>query len=274
MPKSRVSRVLAALERDLGVALMHRTTRRVALTDEGRRFLDRCHAPLESIEEAARSLASQGEALRGTIRLTAPQDFGNALLPPILDDFLALHPAVRIEVVLAQDYVDLVQGSIDVAIRIGPLADSRLKVRKIAGTRLSLVASPTFLESAGPFSQLADLVRAPALSLTHQHRRGWVLTNGKARQILRVEPIVVANDPELLLRMALRNRGVALLPDFACEPHLRTGRLTRLFRTWRGEGASIQLVHPYRKSPPAAVGRFGEFLATRLRAAIAERASI
>ncbi|MBX2988369.1 MAG: LysR family transcriptional regulator [Bdellovibrionaceae bacterium] len=270
-PKSRVSRILSSLERDLKVQLIHRTTRHLQLTDIGKRFYEHCKGPLAGLEEAARDLSDCTQEVQGRIRLTAAHDVGAMLLPPIIDDFSRLYPRVEFEIILAQESLNLVRDSIDIAIRIGQLKDSSLKSHRVADLMLILVASPGFLESHPVPNQLSDLGVLPCLGFEAVRGKGWTFTNGREKRTLRVDHAIVANNPEFILKVALRGRGVALLPDILCRDHLQNGKLVHLFRSWHGEPVPINLIFPYQKQMPHHVRRFMDFLLNRLRASLGHR---
>jgi DNA-binding transcriptional LysR family regulator len=265
-PKSRVSRVLSALERDLGLQLVHRTTRHLQLTDIGRRFYEHCKGPLAGLEEATRDLADCAEDVQGVIRLTAPQDMGTSVLPTMIDEFSKMYPKIHFEVVLAQESLNLVSESIDVAIRFGPLKDSSMKAQKVAEISLILVASPNFIETQPPLNQLSDIMNLPCLSFEATKGKAWSFNNGREKRTLKVKHTMIANNPEFLLKMALKHRGVALLPDFLCRDHLQTGALVQLFRTWKSDVVPLSLVFPYQKQLPYHIRRFADFLKIRLQA--------
>lgn len=268
LPKSRVSRILSSLERDLGVQLIHRTTRHLQLTDLGRRFYNHSQGPLTGLIEAARDLSECNDEIMGLIRMTAAEDFGMALLPGLVDEFTRLYPKVSFEILLAQESLNLVQESIDVAIRIGALKDSRMKAQKIADINLILAASPAFIESRPPMNHLSDLLNVPCIGFSTLQNRGWTFTNGREKKTVKVEPTITSNNPSFALRLALRGRGVALLPDYLCHEPLKGGQLAHLFRSWRSEQVPVSLVFPYQKQLPPHVRRFADFLIGKLRAAI------
>lgn len=265
VPKSKVSRILSQLEKDLGVQLIHRTTRHLQLTDMGRRFYEKCQGPLAGLEAAAAHLKENATDIQGRIRLTAAQDLGSTLLPGPLDEFSRLYPKIQFEVILSQESLNLVQESIDVAIRVGELKDSRFKAHKVADVSLILVASPRFLEAQNPPATLSDLTKVPCLGFEALKGRGWVFRNGKEKRSFKIEPAVMTNNPEFNLRLALKGRGVALIPDFICREALQSGSLVHLFKNWKGDSVPISLVFPYQRQMPIHVRRFADFLLTRLK---------
>ncbi|MBX3042014.1 MAG: LysR family transcriptional regulator [Bdellovibrionaceae bacterium] len=265
VPKSKVSRILSQLERDLGVQLIHRTTRHLQLTDMGQRFYEKCQGPLAGLEAAAAHLRENTDDIQGRIRLTAAQDLGSTLLPGPIDEFSRRYPKIQFQVILSQESLNLVQESIDIAIRVGELKDSRFKAHKIADVSLILVASPRYLETHAPLATLSDLEKAPCLGFEALKGRGWVFRNGKEKRSFKIEPAVMTNNPEFNLKLALKGRGVALLPDYICRESLQSGSLVHLFKNWKGDRVPVSLVFPYQKQMPVHVRKFADFLLSRLK---------
>ena len=163
LPKSSVSRAIAALERDLAVRLIHRTTRRLQPTEAGRAYYESLSRALAGIDEATAAAAELQDTPRGTVRLTAPTDLGDRLLPPLLVGFAARYPEVRVDVVLTQRFVDLVHEGIDLALRVGRLGDSRLVARPLGTVRAGVFASPRYLERRGAPRTVAALAEHECL---------------------------------------------------------------------------------------------------------------
>lgn len=269
LPKSRVSRILSQLEKDLGVQLIHRTTRNLQLTEIGRQFYERCKGPLAGLEDAARNLCMNSKEIQGRIRLTSAQDFASSLLVGPIDEFSRLYPKVQFDVLLSQEPLDLIRESIDLAIRIGPLKDSGLKAIKVAEVSLILVASPQFLEKWTSMNSIDDLTHTPTLGFEALKGRGWTFRNGREKRTFKIDCSMTTNNPDFNLRLCLRGRGIALLPDYLCQDHLKSGSLVHLFKSWKGESVPISLVYPYQKQMPAHIRRFADFLMARLKAALA-----
>lgn len=264
-PKSRVSRILSNLERDLGVELIHRTTRHLQLTEIGKRFYERCRGPLTGLEEAARDLEDCTTEVQGHIRVTAAQDFGNTLLAPMIDEFQRSYPKVTMDLLLTQESLNLVEQSIDLAIRLGALKDSGLKAHKVADLNILLVASPVWLEANPTLHQLEDLEKVECLGFLPFGSK-WTFQNGREKKVLKITSRLSTNNPELILQFALRAKGPALLPDYLCRSHLQAGSLVPLFKSWKGSSAPIHLVFPYQKQMPQHVRRFADYLIPKIRA--------
>ncbi|QDK46429.1 LysR family transcriptional regulator [Bdellovibrio sp. ZAP7] len=264
-PKSRVSRRLAALERDLGIQLVYRTTRQFQLTDAGRAYYERSRGLVEGLESLSAELSEEVADVSGWLRLTASDDLGVLLLPDILADFAKQHPRVRFEMLLSQAYVDLVKESIDVAVRIGILKDSNLRVKKVATLKSVMVASPGFLERYRQADDLENLSTLPFLSLNSQNKLElWRTADGK-KMTVKVDPVFSANNPNMIVQMALQGRGIGMVPEFIVAEHIRSGRLIHMYRSLRGQEIPVSLVSPEQKEIPMKTKKFIDFAAKRLK---------
>lgn len=263
LPKSRVSRILSALEQDLGGPLLHRTTREMRLTEAGRELYEKSKNPLEELRLAVEGIQQNTTTLEGLIRITAPMDLGLSVLPELISGFQRLHSKVNIDVILSQQYVDLVRESVDIAVRIGSLQDSSLKALRVGSVNLVLTASPQFLQRY-PLKRIEDIASLPTLSFVGKNKSLWNLSDGSSRVQLKINPKVTTDVPDLLLQLALRHEGITLLPEFLCRDAFRRGELTPLFRSWKSDSAPVHLVHPYKKDRPMRVKKFMEYLSAEL----------
>jgi DNA-binding transcriptional LysR family regulator len=227
LAKSAVSRRLAELESHLGVSLIQRTTRRLNLTDSGRAFYARCVAILADVEEAESTVSQAHGALKGQLKVALPLAFGLLHFAPLVQEFMARHPDVRLELDFNDRQLDLMQEGFDLAIRIATLADSSLIARRLVSIRHIVCASPAYLARRGTPRRAADLaqhdclaycnVRDPALWNCHG-------PDGAPVQV-RVPVRLAASSGEFLMRAALAGEGVVLLPTFYVHEALCTGQL-------------------------------------------------
>lgn len=259
--KAMVSQHLARLERELGVTLLVRSTRRMALTEAGARFHADCERILGDAAAAIERVGAHRETPRGTLRLTAPVNYGTAVVAPALADFLRRHPGVHAELVLDDGISDLIGGRFDLAIRGGPLRDSGLRAVRLAGFRQWLVAAPCYLTARGWPRRPADLARHDAilLSVLSSPAR-WTFTarNGTQTRV-RLAPRAQADAAAAVHAMALAGAGVAVLPDFMVEADLAAGRLEHLLPTQRLPEGSFHAVYAGLQAP-AKVRAFIEHL--------------
>jgi DNA-binding transcriptional LysR family regulator len=264
--KSSVSRSVAALEEELGIRLLQRTTRRLALTDAGRAYYERARDALTALEDAQHSVSSLGAEPRGLVRVTAPVDFA-ADLARVTCAFLREYPSVRVEVMLTGRSVDLVKEGIDLAVRPGRLADSSLLARRLPDVELGLFASPAYLEGAGRPRRLADLARLECILFRVggvDHTR-WRLAGPRGEEEVAVRGRIETDEFPFVRALALAGFGVALGPVALLAPFVQSGELERVLPRYAQRSAEIHLVWPSRRFEPAAVTRFREVLAEALR---------
>lgn len=243
---SMAGKHLAAIEADLRVRLMQRSTRRLALTEAGRAYHARAKHILAEYEEAAREARDARDVVQGVVRVAAPVTYGTLRLGAVLADFLARHPAVALEVVLSDRYVDLLAEGIDVAIRIGRLRDSDLVARRLAPCRMVLCASPGFLAHAGPLTTIDAVRRAPRLAFGDAVSAGdWTLVDPGGTAHVVDGPIRMTSDNmEMLLAAALGGQGIAYGPDFVFDARLAVGDLVALLPDHRTRELAIHALHP------------------------------
>ena len=263
---SAVSRAVAALEGRLGVRLLQRTTRRVALSAAGRDYFKRCEALLAEFEGADAEVRDLGASLRGTLRVSAATGSGQTLLAPILADFLIAHPLLSLDLQLTNRYVDLVEEGYDLALRVGALTDSRLVVRRLAPSRRILIASPAYLEHHGNPRQPRQLEEHACLVLDiGAHPQRWELESGRTRAAHEVRGPMHSNNALALLSACRGGLGIALLPEFVALAALAEGTLRRVLPAWGSAEQAIFAVYPTARFIPAKVRAFVDFVATRLR---------
>jgi len=272
--KSSASRSVAALEADLGIRLLQRTTRKLSLTDAGRAFYDRARDALAGLDEARNAVSSLGAAPRGLVRITAPVDLA-ADLAAVTTVFLRAHPDVRVETLLTARYVDLVKEGFDLAIRAGSLADSSLLARKLGESEFGLFASPAYLDAAGRPRRLADLARHECVL----YRAGsatarWRLSGPRGDEEVSVRGRVDTDELAFVRAMVLAGFGIALVPvSTMIRPLVASGVLERVLPRYALRGAVVHVVWPSRRFEPAAVALFREALAEALPRALGRTAS-
>lgn len=266
---SACSRQVADLEAHLGTRLLHRTTRRLSLTESGALFNERCLDLLGALEEAEREASSSTSQAKGTLRISCSINFGVRHLAPAVGDFLAANPDVKLDVSLADRYVDLVEEGYDLAIRIGQVSTPTLIARRLGDTRLVPCASPDYLRRHGTPRTPADLAAHACLTYEYLAMRNvWRFRDRRGReQSVRVSGPMHANNGDLLAAAAIAGIGVAMEPDFIVADDLAEGRLLALLPDYEPPSASIFAVYPSRRHLSAKVRVFVEFLATRFSGA-------
>jgi len=230
---SAVSKMIGRLEARLGVRLLHRSTRKVQLTAEGAVFFERSTRILGDIDAAEREVGS-GVTPRGRLRVNTNVPFGMHHLLPLLPGFLAAYPQLTVEVALTDVVVDLFEARADVAIRVGPIRESRLVARKLGESRMVVVASKAYVKQHGKPATPADLANHNCLSFGFvRHSKGWPFLDG-ARGVMTVAPVgnSAVSDGEAMRGLALAGLGVARLARFHVGPDLEAGRLVPLLEAY------------------------------------------
>ena len=222
---SGVSRTIARLEKQLGLTLLHRTTRRLQLTDEGAWLLERARSLLADLANTEAEAAARRSQPAGLVRVNAATPALGHLLAPLVPAFLDAYPLVRLELTSGETVVDLIEERADLAIRIGSLPDSTLNARRLGTSRLRVLAAPAYLERHGAPGSVADLARhrlvgfaAPATLNT------WPLAHDGAEGYT-IDPVITASSGETVRHLALAGAGIASLSNFLTRDDLATGRL-------------------------------------------------
>ena len=265
---SVLSRRVSQLEQRLGVRLLSRTTRRVALTEVGAAYQRRIQSLLDELESANREASDFATSPRGLLRVSLPLTFGRLWIAPLLPAFLARHPQIRIDARLTDRYVDLVAEGFDVAIRIGELRDSSLTVRRIASYRNALVAAPSYLTQHGEPRTPADLTKHTCLGFTsHVTWPDWPFKKDGMRQTVRPQGPLIADNSEVLLLAAIAGAGIMLAPVWLAGPAMREGKLVEVLHGWGGKGdLGVHAVLPPGRLVPTKARVFVEQIATSMKA--------
>ena len=268
LSKAAVSRYVAGLEARLGVRLLHRTTRRLSLTDEGELFFARSKDLLVGLEEAESELRSRSGAARGVLRINAPVTFGILHLAPLWAAFRERHPQVRLDLTLSDRVVDLVEEGYDVAIRIAALPDSTLISKRFASTRIVLCASPRYLEANGAPSDPSELAKHAVIAYRYWSTGDeWQFEGPNGRVSVRTKPIMHSNSGDTCRAMALEHQGVILQPTFLIGQDLADGALVELMTEYRSLELGIYAIYPTRKHVSPKVRALIEFLVQRFAGA-------
>ena len=254
---SVLSRAVGRLEARLGQQLMRRTTRRIGLTDAGRRYLEQARGAFDLLKEAEQEARSQGAALSGRVRISAPTTFGHFRLPALLKPFLARHPDVRLELNITNRNVDLIAEGFDMAIRLGQLPDSGLVARKLEDAELRLVAAPDYLKRAGTPKTLADLAQHVCLPFvlprTGKHGAWSFRVGGDDVEWQPASFLEVSDDVLGTVSMAEHGIGICQTYDFIVHERLASRTLVELLPQLGGRTRPFSLVYaPHRHQSAAA----------------------
>jgi DNA-binding transcriptional LysR family regulator len=228
MSSQMVGKHVRALEDRLGTPLLRRSTRRQSVTEAGRLFYERCRAVLALVEEAEAEVEGSGAAPRGLVRISAPVGFGASRLAPVLIQFMERHPAIQVELVLTDRYVDLIEEGYDAALRLGPIADTSLAARDLAPHRQLICASPGYLAANGTPHAPGDLADHACLGFVNASGRPyveWRFTRNGVEHPIEIRSRFQANDGRVLAAAAVAGRGIVLQPEAVLREHVDAGRL-------------------------------------------------
>lgn len=264
--KAAVSRVVGELESRLGVRLLHRTTRRLSLTEDGQVFHARCKELLAIVDEAEAELTVRGGEAVGQLKVNVPVTFGLMHLAPLWAVFMARHPKVTLDVTLTDRIVDLLDEGYDLAVRIARLPSSSLVSRQLSSTRLVLCASPAYVARHGAPANPAELASRAVIAYTllamGDH---WEFDGPEGPVTVTVAPRMRANSGETCVAAALAHQGIVLQPSFLVDAYLKSGALVELLPQFRSIEFGIYAVYPTRKHVPPKVRLLIDFLAEALR---------
>lgn len=259
-----VTRALAALEDRLGVRLVDRTTRRLAPTEAGRALYDKARTLVADYEAA--TAGARDAPVRGLLRVTAPVQFGRRHIAPVVSRFLDAHDGVEVELLLNDRNIDLIEEGIDVALRIGQLADSALTVRPVGHVRRLWVASPAYLKRRGTPRAPDELAKHEAVLGASRGTIDWVFAGTRRGAPMHMTGRLRVDDVETRLRAARDGRGIAQLLSYQVAEDLAAGRLVRLLQAWELPPLPVHLVTKGRAHRAPKIEAFLEFAAKRLLA--------
>ena len=266
LPKSTVSRRVAALETKLGERLLLRTTRKLTVTDFGIAVLEHARHVVEDVTAAASIAQNRQVEPSGRLRVSMPNDLANLVLAPLLAEFALSYPAITLEIDLSARFVDLVGENFDVAIRMGDLRDdASLAARRLAVFTGSLYAAPAYVARRGAPAEPEALMEHDALRILARtgEPMPWILTRGDERWEGVPPGRVTANAPELLTRMAIAGAGITVVNDHFVLPYLQRGELINILPEWRLPPVSAWAVFPGRRLMPARTRVFLDALAAK-----------
>ena len=268
LPKTTVSRKVQDLETRLGAQLLHRTTRKLGLTEAGNIYFEHSQRISRELDEAESAVSELQGGPRGWLRLTAPYSLGITWIAPLLGEFRARHPEVRVDMVLSNESLDLIDKEIDVALRVGNLPDSGLVARRLTVFRTQVYASPSYLARHGEPLHPDDLQHHQTLALDKYSRNGagyvWPLNDGTRVTDYRIDPVLVASDPGALMPALLAGEGLMLAADLMVKPHAEHGQVQRVLAGWTGPAPDFSAVFPRGQAKSPKVRAFVDFLLQRL----------
>jgi DNA-binding transcriptional LysR family regulator len=248
MSKAAVSRYVGDLETRLGVRLLHRTTRKLSLTEEGEVFYARCKELLSNISDAELEITSRTAEAVGLLRVSAPVTFGILHLASLWGEFNAKHPKVSLDITLSDRVVDIIEDGFDIAIRIAQLPNSTLISKKLASTKMVLCASPQYIKRYGKLTHPADLTKHSILAYTYWSMRDeWTFEGPEGNVTVKTVPRLKTNNGDTNLAGALTHQGIVLQPTFLVGKYLKTGELIELIPEYKSTELGIYAIYPTRK---------------------------
>lgn len=263
--KSAVSRSIARLEEDLGVRLLQRTTRKLALTEAGRAFYDRVRGAVAGVDDAASAVRELGAEPRGVVRMTASADSHAYGLPGIIARFVEKHPGIHVDLTLTTRAVDLVAEGFDLAIRAGKLADSALIARRVGPTLLHLFGATSYLERRGHPQTLQDLAEHDCvLFRPHAGRSSWTLTGPTGEETVAVRGPIGCDEMGFAAQAVAEGAGIGLLPIEVVRKWVMSREIEVVLKSYRVDGAGIHIVMPSSDFVPSRVALLRDHLVVEI----------
>jgi len=266
--KSAVSKQVALLEKEVGVRLLNRSTRSISLTEAGEIFYRHCSDIVTRTHVALDELRQYQNQPTGTLKVSSPISFGTAHLVPVIKELRSLYPHLKIELLLEDRIVNMVEEGIDLAIRIGWMPDSSLVAKKLCETAMVVFASPEYLAKHGTPKQPDDLLDHSwiSLSLLKSPLRWSFEKNGKSHVIQANSPIK-SNSIDAVTSLALAGQGISALTNYTVQSHFQSGALTRVLANYDLKPVGVYAVYPHREHVPPKVRAFMDFLSRRCQQA-------
>lgn len=268
MPRATVSMAVQELEAHLGVRLLHRTTRRVALTQDGAAYYERCQNVLEELDEIESQFRQTDAQPRGKLKVDAPCRIARLVIAPALPDFFRRYPGIELELDATDRPVDLVQEGVDCAVRVGELTDSRLVARPLGLMPMANYAAPSYVERHGAPATVADLARHSMVQyvspLTGKSYDWEYMDNGEYRTVP-VRAAVSTNHSETYLACALAGLGLVQMPAIDIRELVENGQLVEVLPEWRAPPLPVSALYPHRRHRSGKVLAFIEWIEALFR---------
>lgn len=265
LPTSTISTRVARLEKRLGVTLLQRTTRRLHLTEAGTVYFHHAAQGLGYMLEAEAAIDEARQQPQGKLKVTAPADLGDSLLAGLVARAQREFPALELELLLTDRYIDLVAEGVDVAIRTGELRDSSLVAKSLGRISWAAFASRGYLSKAAPLQEPQDLHAHHCVQFTPVGRDAWDLNQGDHSITIPLPARTLANSIGVVKSMVENDQGVALLPTFICRPGLVSGELIRVLPAWQAKADPVHLVYPRQRFMPPKLRAFIDLAQVELK---------
>lgn len=270
LPTSTISTRVSRLEARLGTTLLQRTTRRLSLTEAGTVYYQHASLGLGYMLEAEAAIDEARQQPQGKLKITAPADLGDSLLASLLEHTQHAFPALELELILTDRYIDLVADGVDVAIRTGELRDSSLIAKSLGTIHWALFANPNYLKQATSLESPQDLHLHRCVQFTPLGRDAWNLSSDQNTLSIPMQGRTMANNIGVVKSMTESEQGVALLPTFICKQSMATAKLIRVLPEWQGKADPVHLVYPKQRFMPPKLRAFIDLAQEKLRSHFAE----
>ncbi|GLQ30850.1 LysR family transcriptional regulator [Litoribrevibacter albus] len=262
--KSAVSKRISQLEEHLGVKLLHRTTRKLSLTEAGEHFYQHARIASQAAQDAEDAVAQLQGVPQGRLRISIPMSFGRLYVAPVIPEFLRRYPKINLELVMDDEFTDLIGSGFDMALRLGDLKDSTLIAKKITHLKNVLCASPSYLEEFGTPKRLEEVKQHNCLAFSYsQDVREWYFIKDNTTRAIEVSGNYQVNNSEALREAMIQGVGIGRLPTFVANPEIKAGRLVKLFPDYEMPGKTMYAVYPERQFLPAKVRVFIDFMSEK-----------
>jgi DNA-binding transcriptional LysR family regulator len=261
-----VVRTLAALEDHLKIRLINRTTRKISITEEGQRYLQRCRRIQYEIEQSELEISANQQAPSGKLKVTASVMFGSTYIAPLVAKFLQAHEQVNIELSLSDQNIDLIEEGVDVAIRIGTLSDSNMVAKKVGSVRRVICATPKLLNKIGSITQPRDLSHVPCIRFTGlSHGNNWHLHQGEKIHAIPVKGPLVCNNITSALNVVKESLGVGMFLSYQVEQELAKGELRLILDDFEPPPLDVNVVYSHAKLMSTRIRYFVDWVVHELR---------
>jgi DNA-binding transcriptional LysR family regulator len=261
-----VVRTLAALEEHLNIRLLNRTTRKITITEEGQRYLQRCRRIQYEIEQSELEISANQQAPSGKLKITAPVMYGSKYIAPLVARFLKKHKQIKIELLLSDQNLNLIEEKVDVAIRIGVLADSNMVAKKVGSVRRVICATPKLLNEIGAITQPKDLTSVPCIHFTGlSHGLNWHLHEGSKIHSIPVTGPLICNNITTTINVVKEHLGLGMFLSYQVEHELTSGELRLVLEDFEPAPLDISIAYSHAKLMSTRIRYFIDWLSHELR---------
>jgi len=268
-----VVRTLAALEEHLNIQLINRTTRKITITEEGQRYLQRCQRIQYEIEQSELEISANQKAPTGKLKITASVMFGSTYIAPLVAKFLQKHPQVNIELVLSDQNINLVKEGIDIAIRIGVLSDSNMVAKKVGTVRRVICATPKLLNKLGTINHPKDLTSMPCIHFSGlSHGNNWHLHQGDKIHSIPVKGPLTCNNITSVLNVVKESLGLGMFLSYQVDKEINNGDLRLILEEYEPEPLDVSVVYSHAKLMSTRIRYFVDWVTHELKHQMSDNA--